>query len=134
MLPVPSINSSTLASHPGGPAAAAVLHAALQAVDPSISVQAYLRREGDRLEISGQTCDLSGCLRVLLVAVGKAASPMARTAAEILGEFLTAGIVVTKDGHIHSADRADPRLSFYETGHPIPDERSVRAADRMLAC
>ncbi|MBR5571152.1 MAG: glycerate kinase [Oscillospiraceae bacterium] len=59
--------------------------------------------------------------RVILVAIGKAAWQMASCAAEILGEKLHCGIVITKYGH-NKGDIA--RCRIVEAGHPVPDENS----------
>ena len=61
--------------------------------------------------------------RLLLVAVGKAAWQMASCAAELLGERLEAGVVVTKHGHSQGPIH---RCAVYEGGHPVPDEGSFR--------
>ncbi len=62
--------------------------------------------------------------RILLLAVGKAAAPMAAEAARLLGDAVTEGLVVTKEGF------ALPGLPYpqLETGHPVPDERGAAAA------
>ena len=66
--------------------------------------------------------------RVLLVAAGKAAWPMARTAVETLGR-VDAGVVVTKYGHVQGEI---PGVACYEAGHPVPDENSFRATQAAL--
>ena len=66
--------------------------------------------------------------RVLLVAAGKAAWPMARTAIETLGR-VDAGVVVTKYGHVQGEI---PGVACYEAGHPVPDENSFRATQAAL--
>ncbi len=70
--------------------------------------------------------------RVLLVAIGKAAWQMAHCAAQLLGERLDAGVVVTKHDH---SQGVIPRCTIYEGGHPVPDEGSfegTRAAMRLV--
>ena len=66
--------------------------------------------------------------RVLLVAAGKAAWPMARTAVETLGR-VDAGVVVTKYGHVKGEI---PGVTCYEAGHPVPDENSFAATAAAL--
>lgn len=67
--------------------------------------------------------------RIWLVAVGKAAWPMAAAAQQILGERLAGGAVITKYGH----SRGDiPRVKIYEAGHPVPDENSFSATRAVL--
>ena len=68
--------------------------------------------------------------RLLLLAVGKAAWQMAASAAEVLGERLDAGLVITKYGHC-SGDI--PRCEILEAGHPIPDENTFRATERAVS-
>jgi hydroxypyruvate reductase len=64
---------------------------------------------------------------VSLVAVGKAACAMARGAHEALGAAIVAALVVTKHGY-------GERLPWpvIEAGHPLPDERSLAAGQRLL--
>ena len=68
--------------------------------------------------------------RLLLVAIGKAAWPMASCAAAELGDRLSAGVVITK--HRHSQGPI-PRCAIYEAGHPVPDDSSYRATAAALA-
>ncbi len=70
--------------------------------------------------------------RVYLVAIGKAAWQMAACGTQLLGERLTAGVVITKYGHTKAPI---PRCTIYEAGHPIPDDmgcRATRAAMEMV--
>ena len=69
--------------------------------------------------------------RLLVIAVGKAAIPMAQAAVDILGEQIAAGVIVTKTEH---ADRhgLPERLSVIEAGHPIPDENGLRAGRDVI--
>jgi hydroxypyruvate reductase len=87
-----------------------------------------MHREGHLLHIGGKEYDLT-CRRVLIVAVGKAGVSMASAAAHILGEHLSGGIVVTKDGHLSHG--LPPTLTVYEAGHPVPDARGVFAAGQV---
>jgi len=64
-----------------------------------------------------------------LVAAGKAAWQMAKTAADILGDRLTCGVVVTKYGHVKAPISG---VECYEAGHPVPDENSFRATQRVI--
>ena len=68
--------------------------------------------------------------RVFLVAVGKAAWRMAAAALDVLDAPVADGVVISKYGHL--GDPLPP-LRFFEAGHPVPDENSVRAAEAALA-
>ena len=66
--------------------------------------------------------------RLLLVAVGKAAWRMARSAVNALGA-VDDGVVITKYGHVLGDI---PGIACYEAGHPIPDENGFAATRKVL--
>jgi hydroxypyruvate reductase len=88
-----------------------VLAAALDAVDPYKAVQTYLPR-------------LEG--HVFGLAIGKAAIPMMDALAE--GTPLAGGLAVTK----FASGQHRELYTVIEGGHPIPDERSLEAGERVL--
>ena len=67
--------------------------------------------------------------KIILVAIGKAAWQMAKTAVGILDGRISAGIVITKYGH---SKGALPPLEIWEAGHPVPDENSLKATQRAI--
>ena len=67
--------------------------------------------------------------RVVLVAIGKAAYQMAKTARDMLGDQLDRGIVITKYDHVKDPIEG---VECWEAGHPVPDENSFRATDRAI--
>ena len=71
-----------------------------------------------------------GAGRIVLVAVGKAAWQMARAAADVLGERIDCGIVITKYDHVMGEI---PHVRCVEAGHPVPDEHSFAATREALA-
>ena len=94
----------------------AIVRAAIEAVLPD----AAARRALEKADFPG---------RVLLVAAGKAAWQMAKTAADSLGDKLDRGVVVTKYDHV----KGDiPRCECVEAGHPVPDENSFRGTQKAL--
>ncbi len=102
--------------------------AGLAAVEPAAAVRRHVALEGDALVVDGRRIEIGG--RLVLLAVGKAASAMARGALAVCGGRVDAGIVITKDGH--GGEELPPRLALVEAGHPIPDERGERATRRAL--
>ncbi len=119
---------------PAAPTVDAVLRAALAAVEPGAAVRAHLQRVGETLRAGPAgaaepafTHDLARG-RVFLLAVGKAAYPMALAALPAVADRLAGGLVVTKDGH---GGPLPPGLALYEAGHPVPDARSVAAAQAV---
>ncbi len=70
-----------------------------------------------------------GTGRILLVAAGKAAWQMAKTAWEEIGSRLCSGVVVTKYDH---SKGPIGNLEIFEAGHPVSDENSYRATGRAV--
>ncbi len=98
--------------------------------DADIIIKAALRKvmpdEAVTQALAGK-CFREG--KVYLVAAGKAAWQMAKTAADILGDRLQAGVCVTKYGHV----KGDiPKLQCFEAGHPVPDGNSFRGTRAAL--
>src|SRR3989304_6775090 len=73
--------------------------------------------------------DLSRYRRILVVGAGKASGAMARPLEGVLGHRIPAGLVVVKDGYTAPTQK----IKLAEAGHPIPDERGLRAANEILA-
>lgn len=109
---------------------ARILAASLDAVDPNTAVRNAMQRRGDQLIIRDQTYDLKQYRRVLVIGAGKAGAPMARAAAQILDRQLTEGVVIVKEGYAGRGAET-MRCEILEAGHPIPDERGVKATQRI---
>lgn len=67
-----------------------------------------------------------------LVAIGKAASSMARGALAIMEGRLNVGLVITKHGYLETQFQSRPGWMCMESDHPIPGEASLRAGDMLL--
>ena len=67
--------------------------------------------------------------KLILVAVGKAAWQMSKSAEDFLGDRVDDGIVITKHGH---SEGNIGKFEIYEAGHPIPDDDSYRATQRVI--
>lgn len=67
--------------------------------------------------------------KLLLVAIGKAAWPMAKAASDILGDSIDDGVVITKYDH---SQGELPNIRIYEAGHPIPDDNSFSATEQAI--
>ena len=101
-----------------------ILDAGIAAADPYDAVKRYLEIDGNRIGAGDESFEPE---RVFVLAAGKAAGPMARAAAELLGEKLAGGILVTKDDH----DAGPEGLETFFASHPEPDERGVEAARKV---
>lgn len=104
--------------------------AALRAVDPYPAVGRYLRRLGNTLRIADCVWNLDEVARITLIAVGKAAVPMAQAAVDGVGDATLTGIVVTKDGY--AAQHTLPEtVRVVEAGHPVPNAAGLAAAEAV---
>jgi glycerate 2-kinase len=66
--------------------------------------------------------------RVLVLGCGKASAAMAAAAEEALGDRISGGFVVVKDGCAVPV----PSVESTEAGHPVPDARGLAASARLL--
>lgn len=89
------------------------------------SIKAVLPDKAVQRALSSYQSDAG---KTLLVAAGKAAWQMAKAAVDCLGH-VDAGVVVTKYDHV----KGDiPGVVCYEAGHPVPDENSYAATQKVL--
>lgn len=102
-----------------------ILHcyqAGLQAVHGRQRVLQYLH---DSQAFSGNT--------YALVAIGKAASAMVSGATDWEGAQLHRGLVITKAGYAEKTFTQSNNIEIIESAHPIPDEQSLSAGQRLIA-
>lgn len=102
------------------------LLADIEAAHPRTVVASRVGLEEDGLTIDGETFDRSDFDRDLLLGGGNAAGHVVALS-EYIGDFLDGGVEVTDDP-----------VSLSEIGcivgsHPVPDQRAVEGADRVLA-
>ena len=69
---------------------------------------------------------------VYVVAVGKAADAMLHGARTALDGQVRAALLITKPGHVAATLKDIPGIAIIESGHPLPDEASLRAGQEML--
>ncbi|MCJ7586168.1 MAG: glycerate kinase [Anaerolineales bacterium] len=120
--------TSSLRLSPHGTAITRILAAGLDAVDPGEAVGRFVRREKNQLRIANKLYSLEKDRRTFIIAFGKASLPMAESLADILGDRLTDGVVIPK----HAEERTLSLLTVMEGGHPVPDERSLAAGQRVI--
>jgi len=113
-------------------AAQTISEAAFWAVEPGRLVKANVLRDGDGLKILGERFELASFDHVWIIAFGKAAAGMAEALADVLDDRLTAGVVVIPRAGTQGDVTRDYRLQYFEAAHPLPDERSVEAARRVM--
>lgn len=102
---------------------------ALEEADPRKCVLERLELRGSRLFVADAVFNLEDFESVYAVAFGKAAPAMAGALEELLGDFVTRGLVVSNV----ESETPFRRMEFHLSSHPVPDERSVEAAEKAVA-
>lgn len=92
----------------------------------SRSIEKVLPDQAVRSALLGKEFGPGG---VYLVAIGKAAWQMANAASGILRQRMTAGICITKYGHVKGEI---PGILCCEAGHPVPDENSFQCTQKAI--
>lgn len=112
-------------------AAKEIFREALKQVDAGAAVRNAVRVDGSNLLIRGKPAlDLSRSLYV--VAIGKAAYPMAEAIDRIAGKYVKAGVVSGTKPARGGTACGSAWLKFFG-GHPLPNEESFKAAKACLA-
>ncbi len=110
--------------------ALAIFNAALAASNAGDAVRLHLRRSENQLRINKALYRLNRTDRVFVVAVGKAAPQMAEAVEHRLADHFVRGLIVTKHGH---RGAYSGKCEVIESGHPVPDEESLRAGQAVVA-
>jgi glycerate 2-kinase len=102
-------------------AARLIWEAALNAANPAACIRKFVQIDGDVLSVGAKHIPIRG--RLIVVGTGKASARMAQVIEEIIGSYISGGLVVTKYGHALPLER----VRLVEAGHPIPDAAGVQA-------
>jgi hydroxypyruvate reductase len=105
-----------------------IFKASLQAVDSVQSVKSHLVRRDNWLDAGGRSYDLSEYERIYVVGTGKASAAMAQAVEDVLGGFLTDGIVNVKYEHTRQLGI----IRCNEAGHPVPDEAGLKGTQQIV--
>lgn len=107
-----------------------IFNAAVAAVHPQRLLPHALSATSGSLTCCGKTFPLAPHSRVIVIGAGKAAAAMGAAVENILlPHFPVSGVVVTKYGHALPLQQ----LELLEAGHPVPDENSVLATQKILS-
>jgi hydroxypyruvate reductase len=105
-----------------------IFEAAVAAVQPVQLIPAHLFIKVNQLHILDQPFLLHELPNIYIIGAGKASAAMAATTEAILGNFITAGIVVTKYGHALPLQK----ITCIEAAHPVPDEAGIEATKKTI--
>src|SRR5215475_3999980 len=98
-----------------------IWEAALHAANPDTCIRNFVQIDGNVLSIGGKHIPIRS--RLIVIGAGKPSAKMAQVIEEIIGRYISGGLVVTKYGHGQPLER----IRLVEAGHPIPDAAGVQA-------
>jgi glycerate 2-kinase len=98
-------------------------------MNPCQLIYRYLSTRENSLHVGKEVYDLRRTGRIAVVGVGKAAIPMGIAVSGTLGSRLDSVFIVAPKDSKRARSR---RIEVVTAGHPIPDRRGLRAAQRMM--
>ena len=102
---------------------------AIEAVNPITAIKSHIKRQGQQIICDGKAYNLEHFRNIYLIGAGKAGAAMAAAMEELLGNYLTAGLVVVKYGHLAPVKKT----KIIEAGHPLPDQKGVEGANELVS-
>jgi hydroxypyruvate reductase len=106
-----------------------IFRAALKAVDPVEAILRYVKVVDDQLQVGAHRFAFKDYDRILVAGAGKAGAPMARALEDLLGDRISDGVIVVKEGHGLPLEH----VQIHEASHPVPDERGIKGAEEILS-
>lgn len=106
-----------------------ILNAGLLRADPGKATHDLVKLEGNTIIIGQKEYPLDSFSNIYVIGAGKATFPIAKALDTILGDRITEGVVICKEGQEGRLEHIRLRLA----SHPIPDERGIAAAEEILS-
>jgi glycerate 2-kinase len=104
-----------------------ILESGIRAADPYSAMRRFMSRNGEILNLDGTEFDLGSWQRIYVIGAGKATQSLALAVEDVLGDYLTGGLIVVKRGETRELSR----IPSMEAAHPVPDEASYKGAQRI---
>lgn len=101
----------------------------LRRIDLGHLIRNQVSSAADALSIAGERVSLSAGSRIFVVGIGKACPSACLALEEIIGGRLSGGVVVT---NVDPPADCRTKLRWLLSAHPIPDQRSILAANEIL--
>lgn len=115
-----------------GEDACSIMAAAIEAVDPYVCVNSYIKLSDQNVYFGNQVIEVDRFKRVILIGFGKASVPMANALIDIFGEKISYAAVITKDKRFLVDEDYQRKLQIHLGGHPIPTGESIAATVAIL--
>lgn len=110
----------------------AIFLAGVHRVNPRTMIQQLVQLNQNLLTLSDGTQTLTQDLdtydKIFVIGAGKATAAMAQGIEDGLGNRISEGLIIVKDGHTAPLQR----IKLLEAGHPVPDLRSVQGSTQVL--
>ncbi|MBN2436939.1 MAG: glycerate kinase [Spirochaetes bacterium] len=106
-----------------------IYRAAIDAVNPYRACMGKISLSGGLLKIQGvsRTYRIEDYESVYVIGAGKATASMALALEEILGDYISEGVISVKYGYTEKLNR----ITQIEAAHPVPDENGIIAAKKV---
>jgi glycerate 2-kinase len=109
-----------------------IFSAALISVDPMLLTTNSMKIMNDRLFIQRKEYPLSVFNKIYILGIGKASQLMALGAKKVLANWNPSGLVITKNKGEQETIDLLPEVETIKGSHPIPDEKSIIAAENLF--
>src|SRR3954447_12043732 len=109
-------------------AALQIFNAAVAAVQPAQLLPRHLSINNEGIIISNHTIPFHSFKNIYVIGAGKAGAAMAVATEQIIGNYISDGLVITKYGHALPCKK----IKIIEGAHPVPDENCVLAVKATL--
>ena len=101
----------------------------LARIDAKKAVQRAVKIENSRLLIEDNEFEIGANPAIYVIAIGKAAHPMAAGFDEVAGNWIKGGVV---SGVIPAVEELGPKWRIFAGGHPLPTKESFASARACL--
>src|SRR6056300_94488 len=106
-----------------------IYNAALMAANPISCINEFIEEKNELLKIGKKKYNLHSYEKIYVISFGKAAYEMAIGTQRILKKRIAKGIIVSNA----SFEKKVPGFKFIESSHPLPDDKSVKAANAIIS-
>jgi glycerate 2-kinase len=110
-----------------------VIAASMNSADAENAVRRSISVKDSLLYVGSKRYDLSDYKHVFLSGAGKAVQPMARAVHQLLAQYLTSGVLITKEGYVPPGPSPfRGKIIIHQASHPIPNESNLAASNQLL--
>lgn len=102
---------------------------AINEANPQKCISEFVSLNGSTLKIDTKEYNLDNFKSIYVIAFGKAAPAMANAVEELLGNRISKGVVVSNS----NSDFSFNNMEFYLSSHPVPDNKSLKAAEKVIS-